>query len=121
MILAFAAKEVNYSEALDGDIKQVSFSEEPEPELDYSKKNCPLPPPIKSVIFSACYEFPPYKTTVEWCDGEDYDGGEYIKEIDLTETKLTVLLENDFTIIVNFKTDEVTFKNISDFLIGRNK
>ena len=121
MNLVFTAKEVDYLEALGGDIKQVSFREEPEPELDYSKKNCPLPPPIKSVTFSVNYEFPPCTTTVEWCDGEDYDGGECIKKIELTETSLTVLLENDLSIIVNFQTDEVTFKSISDFLIGRNK
>ncbi|MEH6814750.1 MAG: hypothetical protein V7677_19625 [Motiliproteus sp.] len=121
MHLVFNAQEVTYAEALGGDIVQVSFQEEPDPDIDYSKKNCPLPPPTKSVCFSACYEFPPCDTTVEWCDGEDYDGGKSIKEVVLTKTSLKVVLENEFRIDVNFQTDDITFKNIQNFLVGSNK
>ena len=62
MHLAFEAQEVDYSEALGGDIIQVSFQEYPYPDLDYAKV---MPPPIKSVLFSANYEFPPCDTLVE--------------------------------------------------------
>jgi hypothetical protein len=118
MHLKFHAEEVCYSEALGGDIIQVSFQEKPDPEIDYGKKNHLLPPPIKYIGFSACYEFPPFTTSVDWCDGENDDGGELIKKIELTETSLKLVLENNYSFEVNFKTDDITFQNIKSFLLG---
>jgi hypothetical protein len=82
MNLVFNAQEVEYSEALGGDIVQVSFQEDPD--IDYSKKDFSLPPPIKYISISANYEFSP-KKTVEWCDGEKFDGGGSIQELKLTK------------------------------------
>ena len=117
MHLVFYAEEVNYAEALDGDIIQASFQEKPDPEIDYSKKNSPLPPPIKYVGFSSNYEFPPFSTSVDWCDGEDDDGGELIKKIELTKTTLKLVLENNFSFDISFNTDDETFQNIKSFLL----
>ena len=94
MYLEFEAQEVDYIEALDGDIVQVNFQEYPDPDEDYGKKNAPLPPPIKSLGFSANYEFGS-DIQVEWCDGEEYDGGMAIKNLDLSKQEIIVLLEND--------------------------
>ena len=79
MHLSFIAEEVCYSEALGGEIIQASFQENPDPDVDYSKKICPLPPPMKYILFSASYEFPPFTTSVEWCDGNDDYGSDSIK------------------------------------------
>jgi len=116
MHLQFNAQEVHYAEALGGDLVQVYFQEYPDPDIDYTKKN-QLPPPIKSVSISANYEFPPYDSLVEWCDGEEYDGREKIKKIELTKTSLKLVLENQFIIDVSFKTDDITFKKIQNFLL----
>jgi len=116
--LVFNAEEVCYSEALGGDIIQVSFQETPDPEMDYSKKKLTLPPPVKYIGFSACYEFPPFSISVEWCDGEDDYGGESIRNLELTETKLNLILENNYRFEVSFKTDDITFQNIKSFLLS---
>ena len=116
MHLEFYAKEVHYCEALDGDLINVSFREHPDPEVDYSKKNFQFPPPVKGVFFSANYEFPPYTTYVDWCNGNEEDGGESIKEIELTKTSLKMVLKNNFSFNIGFETDDLTFKNIKSFL-----
>ena len=116
MHLAFEAQEVLYNEALGGDIIQVSFQEFPDPDIDYSKKNFKIPPPIKYLSFSVNYEYSHSGIIVEWCDGERYDGQNTIKEIHLTKTSLAVILANSFSFEINFKTDDLTFKNIKTFL-----
>jgi hypothetical protein len=118
MNLQFFAQEVSYSEALDGEIVQVIFQEEPDPEIDYSKKKIPLLPPIKYVMFSASYEFPPYEINVEWCDGKDYDGMKLIKEVVVSKTELKVVLEDGSRINIEFNTDRITFGNIKRFLLS---
>ncbi len=116
MHLAFEAQEVLYNEALGGDIIQVSFQEFPDPDIDCSKKNFKIPPPIKYLSFSVNYENSHSGIIVEWCDGERYDGQNKIKEVHLTKTSLSVILANSFSFEINFKTDDLTFKNIKTFL-----
>ena len=118
MHLAFTAKEVIYSEAIGGDIVQVSFQEEPYPELDYSKE---LPPPIKQICFSACYEFPPHNTDIEWCDGAEYDREEDFNILELTKNKLQVVVGDGLCIEVDFHTDDATFTKIEKFLARTNE
>ena len=120
MHLEFYAKEVTYLEAMDQEIEQAFFQEYPDPEIDYSIKKTPMPEPIKSVGFSASYEFPPHTAKVEWCDGEDWGGGEAIKKLHLTDTEFTLLLINGDSFHVKFVTDDVTFKNIKQFLSKHN-
>ncbi len=119
MHIMFNAQEVDYGEALDGDIIQVLFQEYPYPQIDYSKKNWTLPP-IKSVSFSASYEFPPFSTFVDWCDGKEEDGGALIKEIQLTKTLMRLKLNNNISFEVTFKTDDITFEKIERFLLRSN-
>ena len=119
MNLEFHAKEVIYSEALGGDIVQVSFQEEPDPDIDYSKRGAPLPPAIKNVMISAHYEFSGEKH-VEWCDGKECDGGQLIRYIEITKTQLKLVVENGFRFDVSFNTDEITFKKMTLFLLGDN-
>jgi hypothetical protein len=118
MYLKFTANKVSYNEALGGDLVQVWFQDELDPEIDCSGKNYSPPPPTKSAIFSANYEFPPYDITAEWCDGEEDDGGRLIKDIEMTNSSLKVVLENGFQIDITFETDETTLVNIRRFLLG---
>ncbi|WP_057831331.1 hypothetical protein [Colwellia sp. TT2012] len=118
MHLEFYAQEVHYAEALGGDIIQVSFQEYPDPEVDYNKSDFQLPPSVKRIFFSANYEFPPCATHVDWCDGEEEDGGELIKEIELTNRSLKMTLKNNYSFNVSFKTDDITFQKIKCFLTG---
>ncbi len=118
MHLKFYAQEVDYCEALGGDIIHVSFQEYPDPEFVYSKKNFQLPPLMKGVFFSVNYEFPPCSTQVSWCDGKEEDGGESIKEIELTKTLLKMVLKNNDSFSIDFETDDLTFQNIKSFLTG---
>ena len=116
MHLEFYAQEVDYGEALDGDIINVSFREHSDPEIDYSKKNFELPPSVKGIFFSVNYEFPPSDIYVSWCDGEEENGGQLIEEIELTETLLKMVLKNSYSFNVNFETDGATFQNIKSLL-----
>ena len=115
MHLKFYAQEVYYADALDGDIINVSFQEYPDPEIDYSEKKFELPPSVKGVFFSVNYEFPPSQIKVDWCDGEEENGGKSIKEIELTNTSLNIVLSNNDSFNIKFETDDVTFKNIKSF------
>jgi len=116
MHLAFEAEEVLYLEALGGDIIQVTFQEFSDPDIDCSKKYFKIPPPIKYLSFSINYEFPPCRIIVEWCDGKKYDERNKIENIHLTKTSLKMILANGFSFDIDFKTDDLTFKNIKTFL-----
>ena len=117
MHLVYYAKEVNYAEALGGDIIQVTFNQHADPDLG-STVVPTLLPPIKYLLFSVNYECPPCTTEVEWFDGEDDCGRESIREIVLTRSKLNLVLENSYSFEVGFQTDDITYQNISSFLPG---
>jgi hypothetical protein len=74
-IVQFTASEVEYNEAIDGEIVQIIFDEDPDQDPFNRKK--------RFVLISHSYEFPG-KPTVEWHDGECDDGGAEIKSYKLT-------------------------------------
>ena len=115
MHLDFYAQEVYFADALDGEIVNVSFQEYPDPEIDYSKKHFELPASVKGVFFSVNYEYPPSQIKVDWCDGEKENGGELIKDIELTKTALKIVLSNNDSFNVSFETDDITFQYIISF------
>ena len=110
MHLTFFAQKVNYNEALGGELVQVNLYEHADSEIDYTKKKIEMPAPTIGITISANYDFPPYDTLVEWCDGEEYDGREKIKEVHLTESSLKMVLENNFSFDISFKTDKNTYQ-----------
>lgn len=62
----FKACEVEYNEAIDGEIIQITFDEDPEQD-PFNRTKC-------YVMISQNYEFPG-TPNVEWHDGESDDGG----------------------------------------------
>ncbi len=109
MKIKFNAEEVNYSEAIDGDIIQVSFDEKESDDL--------IENPYKCVSISINYEFPPYEPTIEWCDGSEFNGGLKIKSYNLTEDSFKLFLEENVSFDISFKTDQKTLKNIETFFL----
>lgn len=117
MNLEFYAQEVYYADALDGGIINVSFQEYPDPEIDYNKKNFKLPVSVKGVFFSKNNELSFESIMVDWCDGEEENGGELIKDIKLTKTSLKIALNNNEIFNISFEIDDETFQNIKLFFL----
>lgn len=115
MYLAFHAQEVYYADALDGDIINVSLQEHPDPDIDYSKRDFELPPSVKGVFFSVDNRNAPCNIEVEWSDGIQDDGGASIKTFTLTESSLNMVLSNNDSFNVSFKTDALTYQQLSTF------
>jgi hypothetical protein len=83
--IAFKASEVLYNEAIDGEIVQVSFDEDPD-QNPFNKGMCYL-------MISKNYEFPG-SPTLEWHDGKEYDGGSEVSDYKLT-SEVFELITND--------------------------
>jgi len=76
MKLSFCAKNVSYSEALDGDIVQILFEENTSEDFDDKSKY---------ILLSVNYEFMPCEPTIEWCDGIEHDGGAELSSYEISE------------------------------------
>ncbi len=113
MKLEFEAKKVEYNEAMDGEIIQVIF--------DTEMNHDSVDDDSISLIIGANYEFPPFKATVDWYDGKEYDGGIEIKSYTLSDNKLILTLQNNMNFVVSFTTDDITFKKIKNFLSDDSK
>jgi hypothetical protein len=108
MKIIFKAEKVDYSEALDGDLIQVTF--EQRDSEDYIND-----PPIY-VSISVLYEFPPYEPSIEWYDGSEFNGGIEIESYELKNGYFEINLENGDSFEIDFEVDKTTFKNIESFL-----
>jgi hypothetical protein len=106
--MEFEAKKVEYSEANGGEIIQVIFDSEVKPNEEIDE--------TIYLLISAQYEIPPVNATVEWFDGNEYDGGLEIKKHTLTNNLLLLTLEKDRKFKINFKTDDRTLKKVNEFL-----
>jgi len=115
MHLEFYAQEVYYAA---GDIINLSFQEFPDPEIDYSKRDFELLASVKGVFFSINQALPSSEISVSWCDGEEERDDELIKEIELTETSLKMVLKSNDSFSVDFATDAATFENIKSLLLA---
>jgi len=108
MNFQFDAKSVTYVEGLGGDIAQVTFEENPDDD--------PLNPTSCSLCLTINYEFPPSRIDVEWCDGNDYDGGAEAIKYSISNSEFIVWLDTDASIKVNFSTNTSRYKKIVSLL-----
>ncbi|OEU52443.1 MAG: hypothetical protein BA871_08875 [Desulfuromonadales bacterium C00003096] len=109
MKIKFNAKEVEYSEAIDGEIIQISFGENDSDDI--------LENPYNYITISVNYEFPPIEPTIEWCDGVEFTGGNDIKSYAITNDSFQLDLSDNVSFDISFKTNEEKLKNIEAFLL----
>ena len=104
--ISFFATEVEYREAIGGDIVQVFFDEEPEQD-EFDRTKC-------YVMISQNYEFP-VSPSVEWHDGKEDNGGEEVLNYKLTNKMFELILTNNVTFKVEHDCNEKIFKKIQSF------
>lgn len=104
--ISFFATEVEYTEAIGGEIVQVTFDEDPEQD-PFNRTKC-------YVLISQNYEFPS-SPTLEWHDGKDDNGGEKILSYKLTKDFFELNATNNISIKVQHECNEKTFIEIQSF------
>ena len=103
----FIASEVQYTEAIDGEIVQLSFDEDPDQD-PLNRTKCYL-------MVSQNYEFPG-KPTVEWHNGKTYDGGAEVLSFKLTKDLFELTTTNNLVFDIQHNCKEETFFQIRKFL-----
>ena len=107
MSIEFFASVVEYREALDGEIVQVSFQ-------GYSEQD-----PLKTIklffSISQNYEFPG-KPTLEWFDGKNQTGGAEVFEYNLTSSLFELKTMDDLVFRIRHNCPKKVLTQIQDFL-----
>ena len=108
MTVAFEAKFVGCADAIDGEILQVSFDTVPEnhPEAERS---------TPYVLISRSFELAD-SPTVEWHDGQDFDGGAEIISVTLRRDRILIQLDRQLELAVSFHLSAKKFTELTDFL-----
>ncbi len=108
MTLAFHAKFVSCTDAIGGEILQVSFDTVPTTQEE-SERSSPC------VLISRNFEFAD-SATIEWHDGKDYDGGAEIISITLRRDRVSIVLERESDVDVTFRIPDKQFAKLTSFL-----
>ncbi len=108
MRLAFEAKFVNCTDAIDGEILQLSL--DTVPASHHEDERC-----TPYVLISRNFEFPG-AATVEWYDGQNYDGGAEIRSLNLRKDRVSIKLDRDFELEVVFRVTDKKFARLKSFL-----
>lgn len=108
MNLSFQARSVDCRSLIGGDILQVSIGAAP-PGQDEEQRTLPC------VLIGRNFEFSG-APTVEWHDGEDYDGGAAIRSIGLRREKLVLRLDQSREIVVSFSLPDREFDELRSFV-----
>ncbi|MDQ6992443.1 MAG: hypothetical protein Q9M31_03140 [Mariprofundus sp.] len=106
-IIDFIASEVEFNEALDGDIVEVSFDEGSDQGVFDRTKCC--------VSISQNYEFSG-AATVEWHDGEDYNGGSEVLSYRFTNDLFELITTDEVKFSVTHDCRKETYTKIEEFL-----
>lgn len=109
MHISFKAEDVSYTEAIGGEIVQVSFDEEE------SCGSTEISKPY--LLISVNYEFPPNEPHVEWFDGKDFGGGAKIVRYNLNQKSFKAWLDNNVSFDIAFYAEESVFKEIEKLLV----
>ncbi len=108
MNLNFDAKFVHCSDAMDGEILQVSFDTIPESQHE-DERTAPY------VLISCNFEFSD-SATIEWNDGRDYNGGAKIIAVTLSRTRISIKLDRELDIDIAFRLPDKEFAQLTSFL-----
>jgi hypothetical protein len=103
----FKACEVEYNEAIDGEIVQITFDEDPEQD-PFNRTKC-------YVMISQNYEFPG-TPNVEWHDGESDDGGSEVLSYRLNSDLFELTTTDGVAFRVQHDCRGKTFIKIQEFL-----
>lgn len=106
-VIQFKAQQVEYNEAIDGEIVQISFDEDPNQD-PFNRKKC-------YVMISQNYELPG-RATVEWHDGSKEDGGATIQSYSITDSDFELTTNNGVIFKVQHEGNTNTVNRIKDFL-----
>lgn len=109
MTLAFEAQFVDCSEAIGGELLQVTFDTVP---FDYDENSRQSP----CVTISRLFEFPG-RETVEWHDGRDYDGGAEVISASLLRNRFSARLKEG-VLDIAFALPDERFTELVWFLKG---
>ena len=108
MTLAFEAKYVDCADAIGGEILQVSFDTVPASH-DEDERCTPY------VLIGRSFEFSD-SATVEWHDGQDYDGGAEVTSMTLKRDRVYIKLDRNLDLEVAFRLPDKKFAKLRSFL-----
>jgi len=108
MTLAFDAKTVDCADALDGEILQVSF-DSAAADQDEEERSTPY------ILISRNFEFPG-SATIEWHDGQKYDGGAEIVSATLRRARISIQVDRGLNFDVAFRVPDKKFTKLTSFL-----
>jgi hypothetical protein len=106
MTLSFKAEYVDIAEELDGDLLQVEFDTQPQT-FDEIEEERSTP----YVHISRLFEFPG-PATIEWYDGQDYNGGQ-ITLMTLRREGISIRLKRGPQIEINFQLADKKFSKLA--------
>jgi hypothetical protein len=107
MTIAFKARSVICSEALGGDILQVTFDS-----VIDGDEECRESP---YVLVGQCFEFPG-PPTIEWHDGTEYNGGAEIRTAVLKRNFATFVTGSGLNFSIGFSIADDKFRQLVSFL-----
>lgn len=107
MTIAFEARSVDCSEALGGDILQVTFDS-----VIDGDEECRESP---YVLIGRCFEFPG-PPTMEWHDGTEYNGGAEIRTAVLKRNFANFVTDSGLDFSIGFSIADDKFRELVSFL-----
>lgn len=105
--IEFIASEVEYTEAIGGEIVQLSFDEDPDQD-PFNRTKC-------YIMISQNYEFPG-KPSMEWHDGKTDNGGAEIVSYTLTKSLFELTTKNNVSFKIEHNCSDEKLSLIKKFL-----
>lgn len=109
--IEFFAAAVDCSQAVDFEVQQVCFDAEPPNTCDDDSMNRDHPYFLMSGDFEHSGS-----DMVEWHDGRDYGGGDFIKTFELSRNRFTAELMNGLIFDVIFEISDEAFFELREYV-----